>query len=356
MSSTLLTENEAARPAESAVVHAAVRAAQGELDRATGRAGRLARRIDRLAASAAGLRERAAALRADLMRSPTGAVEGAEQLRRRHDRLDEAITTAQLDGYVHHRRVGRGHRIAARILPWIDALLFGYFISGVSNANLAAPWTTPVASLVALAFTAFLVLTVAAFTPWLGRALRPYKGGDGELRWVALGPGLTGLLGLWAVLTVAIGVTMFVRVQAEAGYAGAEPVTGAVVAALLALASAAMNAYVLAVSFADGSPAADDLRACARVLRRVHRRAARLDRRAARRDRRRVRCERRARRRILRGTVRSGARLAVATAAIDDLRVRAGTSPAPHPLPAPDSLDQRALTAVAEDIAAAPFG
>lgn len=343
------------RPTEAVIAADATRAAGRVLHRAARRVGRVARRIERHTTAAADLRARAAALRADPLRAPHGGTATPEQLGLSHDRLDGRVARSLWDGHLHHRRVGRAHRIAARLIPWIDALLFAYFVAGVSNANLAAPWTTPVASLVALAFTAFLVLTVAVFTPWLGHALRAFKGGDGRLRVRRVGAWRLALVGLWAVLTTAIGATMVVRVRAEAVGAGAEPVVGITVAVLLGLASVAMSCYVLAVAFADGSPVTDDLRACAAALDSRARRVARLERRAARRDLRAERLRRVARRIRLRAEARGTYLLTDVEPLVADLRIRADADPT-GPLPAVVEPDRRALVAAVDDVGAAPSG
>lgn len=277
-------------------------------------------------------------------------------MRARHDRLDSRIDEETDRGDRTHRRVGRGQRIAARVLPWIDALLFGYFVAGVSNANLTRPLTTPVASLVALGFTVFLVLSVAVFTPWLGRRLRDHKGTDGEPCWAEVGASLGVLLGLWAILTSAIGVTMFVRVQAEAGYAGAGTGTALTVAVLLALAAVALNAFVLVTAYCDGSAAADDLRHRARVLRRTERKVARLRARAQRSEGHRERLVRRARLLEARALVRAGSRLAAGERTVDLVRLRTGTPagvPRPDPI-RPDDLDLREVSVIRAALATPP--
>ncbi|WP_300010425.1 hypothetical protein [Pseudonocardia sp.] len=322
------------------------------LGRAGGRTARSARRTDRLAAAAAAGRERAAELRAGFRRGPGGEVRTPAVADARQDDLVRAVESEP-----RHRRAGRGHRVVARILPWIDALLFGYFVAGVSNADLTRPWATPVASLVALAFTLFLVLTVAAFTPWLGRELRDQRSPSGQVRFADIGPVTSGLLAVWTVLVLAIGVTMFVRVRTEAGYAGAEPAAAITVAVLLALASVAMTAYVLGVAMSDGSAEADEMRALGRTRRRVESRALRRERRAARLDRRRQRVVRAADRRRARSLVRAGDGLAAVDTTVDLARMRCGAS-ADRPRPAPRTvadLDHREIDTVTAHLAAAPF-
>ncbi len=333
------------------------RGAQARLRRVSRRGTWTARRTDRLAARATALRASAEESRTRPVRGPSGAAESREERASRHRRIDTEIVASLDRGETRHRRVGRGHRIAARLLPWLDALLFAYFVAGVSNANLARPWTTPVASLVAVAFTTFLVLTVAVFTPWLGASLRVHKSGDGQVRFADIGPVATGLLGLWVALVLAIGATMFVRVRSEAEYAGADPWAGTAVAILLALASVAMTGYVLAVAIADGTPEADELRERARGLLRDDAHCRGRERRAQRCDRRRVRAVRAALRREACGLVRTGDGLAGVDRTVDLVRLRTG-APADRPRPARqhvDDLDQRELGAVRRDLTAAPF-
>lgn len=336
------------------VADSARRGAQRCLARAGRSGARGARRADRLAARAAGLRRRAAEIRSAVLRNPSGAASTAASRAARHEHLRELVEDS---GEARHRRVSRGHRVAARILPWVDALLFGYFVAGVSNADLAQPWTTPIASLVALAFTAFLVLTVAVFTPWLGRGLRQHKAPSGQVRFAAIGPVLTGLLGLWSLLTLAIGVTMFVRVRTEADYAGADPWAATAVAVLLALASVAMTAYVLGVAIADGTPQADELRTLGRERTRAEARARRRERHAAWCDDRRARVVRAAGRLEARELVRAGGGLSAADATVDLVRLRSGV-PAGRPRPprrTVDDLDHRELVVIRTDLSSAPF-
>lgn len=330
------------------------RDAQHRVSRAGRRGARSASRADRLASRAARLGWRAAEIRSAVLRGPSGAATTAVSRAARHETLTEIVEER---GEARHRRPSRGHRIAARVLPWIDALLFGYFVAGISNADLVQPWSTPIASLVALAFTAFLVLTVAVFTPWLGQALRVHKTPSGQLRFGEIGPVLTGLLSLWGLLALAIGVTMFVRVRTEADYAGADPWAASAVAVLLALASMAMTGYVLGVAIADGSPEADELRAVGRVLARTEARARRHERRAQRCENRRVRVVRAAGRREARALVRAGDGLAAVGGTVQLVRLRSG-APAGRPGPIShtvDDLDHRELAAIRADLATAPF-
>jgi hypothetical protein len=329
---------------DSAVAESARRAAQHVLGRAGRRGSWSAYRADRITSRATRLRHRVAELRSAVVRGPSGAAEEPAGRAARHDRLATVVG----GGEERHRRVGRGHRIAARLLPWVDALLFGYFIAGVSNADLTDPMATPVASLVAVGFTAFLVLTVAVFTPWLGHSLRVHKSPSGQLRFAEIGPVATGLLGLWGVLALAIGATMFVRVRSEAEYAGADPWTGTAVAVLLALAAVAMTGYVLGVAIADGTAVTDELRAVARAVARDDARRRRLERRAHRCDVRRARVVRAAQRRESRALVRAGDGLAAVDRTVDMARLRSG-APADRPRPphrSVEDLDHRELATI----------
>ena len=338
----------AASTTDSAVAESARRHAQRRLGRAGRRGSATAYRADRLAARAVRLRHRIEQIRCAVDRGPAGAADPPAARAARHARLAESVGDSLGRGEVRHRRPRLGHRIAARVLPWVDALLFGYFVAGVSNADLAHPFTTPVESLVAVGFTAFLVLTVAVFTPWLGHSLRPHKSASGQVRFGEVGPVATGLLALWAVLALAIGVAMFVRVRTEAGYAGADPWAGATVAVLLALAAVAMVGFVLGSAIADGTPDADELRALARAISRDDARCRRLERRARRCDVRRARLGRAAARREARALVRAGDTLAGVDRVVELVRLRVG-APAGAPRPprrGVEDLDHRELSTV----------
>jgi hypothetical protein len=267
--------------------------------------------------------------------------------------LDETVAA----GGERHRRASRGARSAARLIPWLDALLFGWFVAGVSNADLAEPWTTPVESLVTIGFTAFVVLTVAVFTPWLGRALRPYKVRSGQVDFAEIGTVLGGLLGLWALLTVSIAVTMYVRVTAEAGYAGVNAWAGGTVAALLAVVSVALTAFVLLVAVSDGTALADELRALGRTQVRTDTRARSLEHRAQRCDDRRVRVVRAAHRRESGVLVRAAAGLADAPSTVELVRLRTGAlgGGAMPPVPTVAGLDHTELATVRDHLAVTPF-
>jgi hypothetical protein len=335
------------------VVDSARREAQRRVGRAGRRGGWTAWRADRLAARAADLRRRAAWSRAAPTRAASGAALAPEERIERHRLLAGTVA----EGGERHRRPGRGARFVARLIPWVDALLFGWFVAGVSNADLAEPWTTPVESLVTVGFTAFVVLTVAVLTPWLGRSLRPYKSPSGQARFAEIGPVLTGLLGLWAVVAAAIAVTMYVRVDAEAGYAGADPLAGGTVAVLLALASVAMTAFVLLVAVSDGTPEADELRALGRTQVRTESRAGRLERRARRCDDRRARVARAAERREIRMLARAAAGLSAAPSTVELVRLRTGV-PADRPMPPVPTvadLQQTDLLAVRDHLRVTPF-
>lgn len=329
------------------------RQAQRPVDVAARTNGFRARRADALALRASRLTQEAVQLTdTSVVVDPVVGTGTFAELVDRHLENAAVISESVAAGERQHRRVGRGHRIIGRLLPWLDALLFGYFVSGVSNADLSAPWTTPVASLVALALALLVVLIVAAFAPWLGRHLRHDKDVDGELNWPGLGPIATGILLLWVMLLVGMGVTMFVRVQAEAGYAGADSGTGIVVSGLLALAVVVLNVYVLLVAFADGSAETDDLQARSRVIRRHDRRRRRLLRRAAAAIRRRTLVSRRAARTESRALVMAQRRLRCSEQFLDLARLRTGVLRRPEPAgSATDRLNLAALAAAREHIA-----
>jgi hypothetical protein len=330
---------------ETVVAEAALLQAQRGVGRAARGLRRLTLRACHVADRVAGLRDRAEDVSGRLSGGPAGAEDPA-LLRARHDRDAAQIDASLTAGETRHRRARRGTRVLAGTVPWLDALLFAYFIAGVSNASLTRPWETPVASLVALAFTAFLVLTVAGYTPWLGHRLRDHKGPHGEPEWGELGGGLLAQLGLWTVLSLAVGLTMFVRVAAEAALSGAEPWIGTAVAVLLALASVGLSVFVLVVSFADGSTLADDVRRRARLLAARERHGARLRARAARLDRRRQRLVRQARLQETGALVRAGTELRTAARTIELVRIRMGVVESGRPCVAgEDELDLRELQA-----------
>lgn len=332
----------AASGTESLVLDSARTDAQKAVDRAAGRAARLARRATALAARAARLRACAAAHVDRVAMGPAGAEE-ASLVRERHDRDAACLDRSLAAGETLHRRPSRAARVVAFLVPWLDAALFAYVIAGISNASIAQPWTTPVPSLVTLAFTAFVVLTVASFTPWLGHRLRGHKGPDGEPVWAEVGGVLLGFLALWVVLTTAVAVTMFVRVLAESALAGAAAWLGVVVAVLLSIASIVLSGFVLVAAYADGTELADDVRRRGRTLARGERVAARLRARADRLDVRRARLAVHGELLGVRATVRADELLARGERRLELVRLRAGTpTAAPRQGPVtPDRLDRR---------------
>jgi hypothetical protein len=270
-------------------------AARSRLDRAANRRARRTRRSAALADRIAHLRQRAAhAVSDEVVADPVLVADSAAGVIAAHAR-GGAVVTALLDaGDERPRRTGRAARWTGRLVPWLDALLFGYFVSGVTNVDLTDPMETPVSSAVTAGLTALVVLTVTAFTPWLGRSMRVFKTSTGEPAWGRLGPAAAALLALWGLLLVGLSVTMYVRVQTEAGYAGADPVTATAVAVLLSLAAATLDVYVLLLGYRDGTGATDDLIARGRSVGRQLARSQRLTTKAAALARRRARIDRRA--------------------------------------------------------------
>ena len=335
-----MVSRESAKGTERVVVDAARVGAQREVAAGARRGGRFVLRGRRLADRAAGLRDRAVAGVDRFVRGPAGA-EDAALLRERHDRDAAEIDRSLRAGGTRHRRARLGARLLAGVIPWIDACLFAFFLSGVVNMSWAAPLTTPLATLATGAFTLFLVLTVAGFTPWLGHRLRGVEGRDDTLTWSDLDGSLRALVVVWGVQMAVIGATMFARVRAETELAGAEVWTGTVLAVLLALASVTLNLFVLFVAL-SGSDLADDTRRRGRRLARADRRSGRLHDRAMRLDRRRAGLAARALLHETRAAARAEQRQREGDRTVELLRIALGSPDGP--LPATPDLDLREPT------------
>jgi hypothetical protein len=208
----------------------------------------------------------AAAVPAVPVQDPLGGLTSVGAALVRMNDVKARVQTETDDGFVHHRRVGPGRRLARRLLPVLDGLILLWFLAGVLNADLTV---FDVTLAVAAALALLCTVAVAAWTSLVGEHLqRSRDPRTGDLVWAHLDATSWGMLGLTAVMDLLLGTMMWVRVQDEVAQAAALPGAAATVIALaLAFAVVLVNVYVLALAFTDGSAQTRELDQIARIVR-----------------------------------------------------------------------------------------
>jgi hypothetical protein len=207
------------------------------------------------------------------VRDPRGGRSTVDELLDRRAEVHARIDAEERDGSRRHHRISLGRRWLLRLLPVLDGLVLCWFLVGVLNADLRNPDpTVAVAAVLAVLGS----IAVAAWNATVGEHLRRWKDEDGNLEWGAVDGVGRGLLGAGAVMWALLGAMMYVRVSDEVYQAtGVDGAAVVVVALALSAAVVLVNAYVLVLAFADGSPLTGELdrigRAAGPAVRRRHR-------------------------------------------------------------------------------------
>jgi len=191
------------------------------------------------------------------IRDPRGGMTTIDALLDRAAEAHERINAEERSGSEKHRRISRGQRRLVRALPLLDSLIVFWFLAGVLNADLR---TIDATTVIAMALALLCTLAVAAWNAVVGQHLRRFKDAHANLVWDAIdGIGrcmIAVTAGAWALLAA----MMYVRVSDEVYQAtGVLGVAALIIALALACALALMNAYVLYLSFNDGSSATAEL-------------------------------------------------------------------------------------------------
>lgn len=198
------------------------------------------------------------------LRDPRGGRTPTAQLLARREELHDRIDAEERTGSRLHHRISRGRSWLVRVLPLVDGLVLCWFLIGVLNVDLEAPGVTLA---VAVALAVLGSVAVASWNAAAGEHLRRWKDDQGNLEWGAVDGVGHGLLLAGAATWILLAAMMYVRVGDEAYQAGgvAGPAT-AVVAVAFAAAIVLVNAYVLVLGFADGSPLTGELDRLGRSL------------------------------------------------------------------------------------------
>jgi hypothetical protein len=182
-----------------------------------------------------------------------------------------------------HRRISTAQRWMCRSLPVLDGTVLLWFLVEVLNVDptrlLESPFTAVAAALALLGTVA-----LAAWSGVVGEHLARFVDDRRRLAWAAVDVIGRTMLAFTGVVWVLLAAMMFVRVRTEVGYATGVLDTGtAVVAAAFAVAVVIVNAYVLYLSWSDGSDETREIELLSRAVaphlrhrRRLWRRAARL--------------------------------------------------------------------------------
>jgi hypothetical protein len=218
------------------------------------------RRLDRQAVKTDRLKARRAAL---LMRA-----EFSDAARVRHPdgghclvaelRTDEAAQRRDMEndmvrGSRKHQRLPRWLGRLPRVVLAADFGLLVYFFAGITDVN----WASPLSVSLAVAVLLAVMVTVPTYglLTFCGHRLRSYKDHTGT---VALSEAdvLTRLAVAAAVVAIAVVATlMFARMRTEVDYALGPGSSGAatLIAAVIAVVSAAANLLVIGIDAVDGS-------------------------------------------------------------------------------------------------------
>jgi hypothetical protein len=150
------------------------------------------------------------------------------------------------------------------LLPLLDGVVFWWFLIGVLNIDLAHPQPTLGVSI------ALAVLGTVALAAWagiVGEHLARFVDARRRLAWAAVDVVGRAMLLATAVVWGLLAAMMWVRVRDEVFQAtGVVDVGGAIVASALAAAVVVVNAYVLYLSWSDGSDETREAEVLARAL------------------------------------------------------------------------------------------
>lgn len=181
----------------------------------------------------------------------------------------------------------RHHRVSAtmRRVPWISAVtdftLVYLFLAVILNVRLDGPLDTPAEALTTLMLSLLVTLGLLVILRWVGGRRRLGKNPAGRYDPPA-GEGRAAArieTTMIVALLTGAALLMLVRVVNDAQDAGVSDRAVWLIAAFLALITAALNWVVLTIEFHDGSPETHELDAWSRRLQAVEKQEARLRRR-----------------------------------------------------------------------------
>jgi MFS family permease len=150
-----------------------------------------------------------------------------------------------------HRRISAGQRWLQRLLPLLDGAILCWFLAGVLNIDLR---TLDPDLGVAVALALLATIALAAWATIVGEHLARFVDERRRMAWAAVDAVGWGMVVLTAAVWTLLAAMMWVRVRDEVFQAtGVLDAGGVVIAAALAAAVVVVNAYVLYLSWSDGS-------------------------------------------------------------------------------------------------------
>ncbi|HEY2222409.1 hypothetical protein [Actinomycetospora sp.] len=215
-----------------------------------------------------------------------GSADTVRGLSERVKNLNQAIRTDRSPE--RHRRISTGQRWLRRLLPVLDGAIFWWFLIGVLNVDVRL---LDPRFVIAVALALLATVSLAAWAAVVGEHLARFVDDRRRAAWADVDAVGWSMTVLTAVLWVLIAAMMWVRVRDEVLQAtGVLDLAGAVIASALAAAVVVVNAYVLYLSWFDGSDETREAERLGRILmphlrerQRLARRVAKLtERRAAR--------------------------------------------------------------------------
>ena len=163
-----------------------------------------------------------------------------------------------------HRRISSAQRWLRRLLPLLDGAVLSWFLVGVLNVDVRHP-DADAAVAVALALLATVAL--AAWATIVGEHLARFVDDRRRLAWAAVDAVGWGMVVLTATVWTLLAAMMWVRVRNEVYEAtGVLDTAGVVIPAALAASVVVVNAYVLYLSWSDGSDETREAERLGRIL------------------------------------------------------------------------------------------
>ena len=176
--------------------------------------------------------------------------------------VQQRIRTDRAPG--RHRRISTAQRWLLRLLPLLDGAILCWFLVGVLDVDVRRP-DANVGVAVALALLATVAL--AAWASVVGEHLARFVDDRRRMAWAAVDAVGWGMVVLTAVVWALLAAMMWVRVRHEVYEAtGVLDTGGVVIAAALAAAVVVVNAYVLYLSWSDGSDETREAERLGRIL------------------------------------------------------------------------------------------
>jgi hypothetical protein len=185
--------------------------------------------------------------------------EAADDLAEQHEQTIRADINR---GVLKHTPATKGQLWLARLAPFADFLVFGYFLSVIFNADWTNPLNTPVESVLSLVLAFIATAGVAWTLRFIARRYRQEKPDDNRFPWrpQTRQRGLQLDIALLTLILLGVGVMMFYRLYTDARGSAISVGASLLVALFFSLITVALNYVIFMVEYSDGSPLTDELR------------------------------------------------------------------------------------------------